>query len=287
MLRKRTFMGLLCLLFVYGIAVGAKGEISAVEKQEFQQDMARIRAVEKNLSPGEENSLADFAQFADGLQSKWWSKSKELYARVVIALCGPLSSGRFQDDRRYELARRYALSVLAKPGEVSADTELELTGHVETLMIGPHAPKGQAWEQARRTDVEVRLHAWRRLLDSIDPRWDPNEVILSPNAVTPPAATGLPGGVDPNAIADPVLRAEYEQALAANQRKIEAYNEQYKLHKWLKRYPKRAEEYIVQAYSVAPYNNEELTSLLNKYGLDDETKARILAAVAKNIASKG
>ncbi len=280
-------LSVVCLALTQGIALSAGSEASAKQEQEFRQDIARIRDVQKSFSSGRENSLNDFERFADELQGKWKLEGKEHYARLMLEVCGPLSSGRFREDRRYEVARRYALSALDEPGEISLDTELELTGHVVTLMIGPNAPKGQAWEDSRRKDVEIRLYAWRRLLDSVDPDWDPDEVVPSPNAIAPPAETGLPGGVDPQAVEDPVLRAEYERALEANKRKIEKYSEQYRLHKWLKRYPKRAEEYIVQAYSVAPYNNEELASYLNQYRLDEETKARILETVAKNIASKG
>ena len=283
MLLKKTFVGLMCLLLAQGIASSASAEASAVEKQEFKQDVARIRAVEKELSPGQENSLSDFERFADELQGKWRLKNKDHYGRLMLEVCGPLSSGRFREDRRYEVARRYALSALDKPQELSLDTELELTGHVLTLMIGPNAPKEQDWTRLRRKDIEIRLHAWRRLLDSIDPDWDPDEELLGPNAIAPPAETGLPGGVDPQAIEDPVLRAAYERAIEANRQKLERYNEQYRLHKWLKRYPKRAEEYIVQAYSVAPYDNDELTKSLNDCRLDEKTKARILGAVAKNI----
>jgi hypothetical protein len=273
----------MCLLLAQGIAFSADTKVPAVEKQEFKQDIARIRSTENNLAPGDENDLRDFERFADALQDKWRLKNREHYARLMLEVCGPLSSGKFRDDRRYEVARRYALSALDKPQELSLETELELTGHVLTLMIGPNAPQGQDWERRRRKDVEIRLHAWRRLLDSIDPDWDPDEELLGPNAIAPPAETGLPGGVDPQAIADPALRAEYERAIEANRQKLERYNEQYQLRKWLRRYPKQAEEYTVQAYSVAPHNQQELTKYLDHYRLDEETKARMLEAVAKNI----
>jgi hypothetical protein len=276
-----SFLVLMCLSLIQNITFGAIPEVSETEKQEYKQELAEIKAMRNSLTPGKTNNLEKYERFADEIQDKWKEKNKEHYAHLMLKVCGPLSSGNFKDDRRYEMARRYALAALEKPQEISVDAELELTGHVVTLMIGPDAPKGQIWEELRRKDVEIRLHAWRRLLDSIDPEWDPNEVIQGPNAVA--AELGLPGSVDPQSIENPTLRAEYEAAIEANRQKIENYNEQNKLHKWFKRYPKRAEEYIVQAYSIAPYNNEELVKYLNDYKIDDETKARIVGAVTKNI----
>lgn len=281
MLLKKTFIVFMCLLFVQGTIFSANKEVSSVEKQEFKQDFVRIRAMEKSFSEGKNNSLTDYEQFADELQVKWKLKNKENYARLMVEVCGPLSSGSFKENRRYEVARQYALSALDKPLEISIDTELELIGHALTLMTGPSAPKGQVWEGLRKKDVEMRLHAWQRLLDSIDPDWDPNQVILSPNAVA--VVMGYPGTIDSQAIKDPILRAEYEAAIEANRQEIEEYTEQNRLHKWLKRYPKRAEAYITDAYSTAPYNNEELVKYLVDYKIDEKTKARISSTVTKNI----
>ncbi len=87
----------------------------------------------------------------------------------MLEICKPLSSGKFKEDRRYELARQYALSALTDANSISIETELELTGHVVTLMIGPNAAKGKDFAQRRKKDIEVPLHAWKRLMDAIDP----------------------------------------------------------------------------------------------------------------------
>jgi hypothetical protein len=145
----------------------------------------------------------------------------------------------------------------------------------------PTAPKGEEFAQRRKKDVEIRLHAWKRLMDAIDPNWDPNDLPLS--NVVPPAMLGLPSGATPEAIKDSKLRAEYEAAIEKNRQKAEKYNEQYKLRGWLKRFPPRAERYIVQAYSKPPYNIEELTGLLNQYIRDEQTRTRILDAVKKRM----
>ncbi|UCH50379.1 MAG: hypothetical protein JSV54_04950 [Chloroflexota bacterium] len=303
MLFKRTtiyFLILSCCLFVIGVVfwpgaggqqlqeqefeengVEAAGVSSQAEKQEYKQDMARIKDMEKSFKPGLVNDLEQYEKFADEIQKKWSRRNKEYNARLILEICGPLSSGTFEDDRRHDIARKYALSVLEKSEEISVEMELKLTGHVMTSKYKRNAPKGEDLAQRRKKDVEIRLHAWKRLLDAIDQNWDPNEEIWSPNAVG--ALMGLPSGMAPEGIKDPKLRAEYEAALQKNREEIERHTKQYRLHDWLKSYPKRAERYIVKVYSRPPFNLGELKQYLGKYAVDEKTRARILAAVTKNM----
>lgn len=272
---------LVCLSLVQNIAFGASYEASEMEKQEYKQELNRIKSLRKYLKPGKTNDLKSYEKFADEIQKKWSRRNKEYYARLMLKVCGPLSSGNFKDDRRYELARKYALSILDKPEQISVEMELELTGHVVTLMYTPNAPKGEDFAQRRKKDVEVRFHAWKRLIDAIDPNWDPNDIPRSPNAVA--ASMGFPGTRAPETIKDPTLRAEYEAAIEKNRQKIKRYSEQSRLHKWLNRYPKSRERDIVLAYSEPPFNLEELKQYLEKYAVDKKTRARILEAVKKNM----
>jgi hypothetical protein len=148
-------------------------------------------------------------------------------------------------------------------------------------MCTPSAPKGADFAQRRKKDVEIRLHAWKRLTDAIDPNWDPNDLPLL--NVTPPPTTGMRAGIAPEAIKDPKSRAEYEAAIEKNRQKAERYRKQSRLRTWLKRFPKRAEEYIIRAYSKPPFNLDELKEYLEKYAVDEKTRARILDAVTKNM----
>ncbi len=261
--------------------VGPAGLSSQAEKQEYKQDMARIKALRKSFKPGLVNDLEQYEKFADEIRNKWRDRNKEYNARLILEICGPLSSGTFEDDRRHDVARKYALSVLEKPKEISVEMELKLTGHVMTSIYTPNSPKGEDLAQRRKKDVQIRLHAWKRLHDAIDPNWDPNEEIWSPNAVG--ALMGLPSGIAPEGVGDPKLRAEYEAALQKNSEEIERYTKQYRLHDRLKSYPKRAERYIVKAYSEPPFNLEELRQYLEKYIVDKKTRARILDSVEKNM----
>ena len=51
----------------------------------------------------------------------------------------------------------------------------------------------------------------------------------------------------------------------------------------MNRFPKRAEEYIIDAYSKPPFNVEELKQSFARYEVDEKTRARILDAVTKNM----
>ena len=125
------------------------------------------------------------------------------------------------------------------------------------------------------------MHAWKRLIDAIDPNWNPNDEPF----LNIPLPEGISGeaGMAPEHIKDPNRRAEYEAAIEKNRQKAERYGEQYKLRNWLKRFPKRAEEYIIQAYSKPPFDVEELKQYLDKYISDTKTKTGIIDAVKKNM----
>jgi len=261
--------------------VSPVGLSSQAEKQEYKQDMARIKALEKSFKPGPINDLKEYEKFCDEIQERWKNRNKEHYGRLMLEVCKPLSSGRLKGDRRYEVARKYALSALTHANDISLETELQLTGHVVTLMYTPNSPKGEDFAQLRKKDVEIRLHAWKRLIDAIDPNWDPNDKPV--RNVAPPTETGLPSGVTPEAIKDSKLRAEYKQAIDKNRKKAEKYLKQSKMRDWLKSYPKSAERDIILAYSEPPFNLEELRQYLEKYIVDKKTRARILDSVKKNI----
>lgn len=274
--------GIIVYLLATTILSGVTSEQSEAEKQEYSQDIGRIKTIEKSFKAGPVNDLKEYEKLADEIQTKWNLKNREYYARLMLEVCSPLSSGRFNEERQYDVARKYALSVLAEPNQIPLEIELELTGHVMTDMVTPRAPKGQEYAQRRKQDVEIRLHAWKRLIGAIDPNWDPNEVLLSPNSVG--TDMGIPvGGMAPESVKDPKLRAEYEAALQKNREQIERHTKQYRLRDWLNRFPKRAEEYIIRAYSKPPFDVEELKQYLDKYITDTKTKARILDAVTKNM----
>ena len=277
-----SFLVLMCLSLLQNITFGASLESSETENQEYKQELNRIKSLGKSFTPGPTNDLKSFERLANEIQSKWSQKKKEYYARLMLEVCEPLSSGRFNDERQYDVARRYALSALAESNKIPLEVELELTGHIMTDTVTPRAPTGQEWAKRQKQDVEVRFHAWRRLIDAIDPNWDPNDIQFYINVPLPSGVEGE-AGVSPDSVKDPKLRAEYEAAIKKNREKAERYSEQNRLHKWLKRFPKRAEEYIIQAYSKPPFDVEELKQYLDKYIADTKTKARILDAVTKNM----
>ncbi len=268
-----------CLSFARGVARAENIEPSEKETQEYRQELARIMAMDKSFTPGPTNDLGRYEKFVDEIQHKWSKRNKEYYARLMSYACGPLSSGRFNSARQYEVARKYALSVLENPDLIPLTLELELTGHVITRMTGSNAPRGEDFAERRRKNVEVRLHAWKRLIDALDPNWD-DDILPGPNSIG--AELGLPSGIAPESVKDPALRAKYEAALRENEQKIERHTEQYKLRHWMERFPKSAERYIIQAYSKPPFKDAELKQYLDHYVADETTKARILDTVTKN-----
>lgn len=288
MIMKRTTLVmaiLACLLFLQKGVCGEYPEGSLAERQEYKQDFNRINSLDATLSqPNKVRDLKAYEKFANDIEKKWRHKNRVYYARLMLKICGPLSSGIFKERRQHELAREYALSALEMPNDIPLITELELIGSVMTNIIGTGVSKGEEFSKRRKKDTSIRLHAWKRLINAIDPKWNPNEFMWGGN-VPPPEATGLSPGVDPKAIKDAKLRKEYEDAIQCNKQKVKKHVEQSKLRRWIKKFPKRAEKYIVRMYSHPPFDIEELKKMLDGFP-DQKAKARIVSAVAKNMQGK-
>ncbi len=149
---------------------------------------------------------------------------KEQYAGLMLAIGSPLSFGGSNNDRRCDLIRKYALSALVNRDAIPLALELDLARSV-SLAIAPRlGAQDEKFPARRKEGLEVLLHGWTRLADGIDPNWDPKAMPLFSDAVA--ADFGLPQGIAPKDVADPILRAKYEAAIAENDRKIEKSNEQ-------------------------------------------------------------
>lgn len=241
---------LICCLPMANVSFGASPEDSENKKQ-YEQDMQYIKSVETRRDIKDYD--AEFEKMADTIQRKWRQKNKERHTQLMLEVCRQISSGRFGDSREHGLARKYALVMLKKPDGLPIETEVRLLGHVVTDTILPSAPQGQEWSQQRREDVRARLHAWKRLNDSIDPTWDPKDM--------------------------PTISSW--RASEAMREKMKRYTQQLDARRLMEWFTAEAEKYIIRAYSKPPYDMNELREFLRNYVADNAAQTRILDAVAK------
>ena len=282
-MRKRL-VGMLVFGILSSPVLVGEGTDMSKEKQEYELDYKYISDTISLSQKSKARDLEAYEKFADAIEKKWSPKNKAEYASLMLKICEPLNSGIFNERRQYDLAREYAILALEKPDEIQLDTELSLTGCCMTTNITESDIfNEEEFSKRRKVDSEIRLHAWRRLIDAIDPNYDLKKEILSPNAIG--VAMGLPSGISPEDVKEP-LRTKYESALQENRKEIERRVEQSKLHRWLEKFPKRAEDYIIGVYSVPPFNTKELEQLLNKYNIDIASKNRIFDSVNRNIQSQ-
>jgi hypothetical protein len=277
---------LILIVFSYKAAFSENAEATAQDKQEFDRDIERVRNLEASLSQSGAGDINMYKTIADSIDQKWRGLNREYHARLILEICRPFGSSVFDEGLRYKLRRKYALSALEEPDSIPLILEMELIGRAITFSIGPGASTGEDFAQKRAKDTAVRLHAWKRLLSVIDPNWDSTEA-MSPIVIPPDSLLHKMGswnaGMDPKAIKDSTARAEYEELIRLNNEKRNKYSEQYAYRPWLNRFPKRAERYIIDAYSTPPFAIEELRKMLGDQLPDQAAKARIIAAVEKNM----
>jgi len=303
---QKTYLVCLILLvtalLLQNLALGDANNSSQMEKEEYRQEWARMKELRKSLSPKfdtkkynqdpkgymkqvtaqqKNKDLGAHEKSVEKILNKWKNKNKEYHARLTAEACGLFASGHLGGDKGRKLARKYALSALADANDIPVFSELDLVGYVMTDTLPHFVPKGKDLAQSRREDVQARLHVWKRLIDAIDPTWDPNEKPQNPGTIA--LEMGLPSRIDPQYIEDSVKRAKYQKAMDANRAEKLEYNKQYKLRPKVRLYLGPMEKHVIHMYSIPPYNNAELTKYLNDYKIGEETKTRIIDKVKKNI----
>lgn len=264
------------------VSLGENTHVKVEEQQDYQQDSDRVRSLNSALSARKPIELNYIQDIADDFRKKWSVKNREYYARLILGICNPLSSGSLNDDRQYGTARNLALSALENPDMIPLNLELMLINHVTSIKGLSDTSVTNNFLQLRKQDITVHLHAWRRVLNGVDSEWDSDEVIIDPNSVIP-ANVNWVSGESPHAIKDPQLRAVYQAALQQRRQQLEKRDEQIRLRQWLENDLKNVEKHIIQAYSRPPFNLEELRQVLDVYLNDKGIKTRILDAVGRNI----
>jgi hypothetical protein len=276
------FVILACLALFQEKAFSANPDPTEADTKEYEQDLARIKAIWKSLTPGPTNDLDKYEKFADEIQNKWSKRNIKYYALLMYEICKYLPHGQFTKlDRQYDLVKKYALLVLEKQNEIPAILELrfaeELGGWVNRHSItdNPDFP------QMRKKDIEIHIHVWRRLAETIDneklipkPR-DPEDVAFELGFKFP--------SVPLESVEDPVKRAKYKEAIEEFRKNNRPYGEQQMMLKALRstldELPELLKMHIINVYSKPPQNLTELKQLLDKSLFDEKTKTEILEAL--------
>ena len=250
---------------------------SVAEMQELEEQRTWLKTF------GTSQDLAGIERAVDENLETWEKRGIHYYAFLILTAVETLASEPFDDNRQYELARRYAWKGLEKAGMIPLEVEINLLQYVEADLAAYRGARSEEWAQERTVHMKLWFQAWERLLGSIDPTWDPDD--LPASSVSPPSATGLPAGVMPEAIKDPHLRAQYKAAVEANREKSAYYRQQYRIRKLDRRFSPKAERYIITAYSQPPPDFEELQKFLLQYVESEMIRRRITEAVEKNVSS--
>ena len=104
-------------------------------------------------------------------------------------------------------------------GNDDADRLKEISREIARVKIVEQETDREEFQIQREWKARLLLRTFKTIASRIDPHFNANEVRIKMNII-PPLATGLPSGVDPSAVKDPKLRAEYEDEIRKNREKM-------------------------------------------------------------------
>ncbi|MCJ0761734.1 hypothetical protein [Variovorax terrae] len=209
-----------------------------------------------------------------------WHSTDAADPYPLDAMCTELATFDLGDWRAQEtLVQQCALAALSRSERLSVLEEVAFV-----LRLTEPSDGGQGLlALPQRTGFWLR--AWSRLRGAMDAAFDPADRPLL--KVAPPAQTGLPPGVAPEAIDDPGLRAEYEQAIENNRHAGACYRAQFQLRQAEARMQVIWQRYLLRAYARPRFHVDALDELLAAHLPHDEDVARhaeILATIRSIVA---
>jgi hypothetical protein len=278
MIAKRLSIFVLPLLMGFGTCWCAETAEEKTLRQDYSKVFQEIDAL------GQAKDKGGLLALATDIHNTWRTRDKKYYGALMLRVCQVLRSDCADDRIPFDEIRQIARQALdtydrQRRDNISVETEYWL---VVQLQENPTYSKGgmsdEQWSADRRSKAIRWLKAWQRMERAIDKKWDPND--FPPRSVAPPAETGLPAGVVPDAIKDPTLRSEYEKAIQAAKQKAETYIDQKQLRNLKKSFSRSLLHFLASAYTIEPYNDSELVELLGTYCEDAGVKKQILDSVA-------
>jgi len=244
-------------------------------RREFED---RIKALQ------ERGTDADFQRLVEDVKVSWGPAKDADYFRTILKLCGALDSTGAAHPGRFDLARQLATTALDDPADKPIEVEVKL---LLCLQSDPDYTKGELrgerWEAARPVRARRWLARWRTLKEQTAKAEAAGGPVTG--NVMPPRKTGLPSGIDPSEIKDPVLRKEYEDAIARNTERGAANRRKYDLDHLEPLFTGAAKRYLIDAYSKPPFQTDELAKSLQEYGIPQGDRDAILAEVKKREAA--
>jgi len=246
---------------------------SKLTRESFQVEMARLDRLARD------GNLDALVKAGDMLEERWGKQGGEFYGQLMLNIANLMVNG-FKDEKIYSLSQKYITQALEKSNTFSLELETRLLPFLAFDIFSRSPTSEEFWVRERSTKARLWLHAWQRLESQINRNFNfSDRPILN---VTPPAKTGLPSGVSPFSIKDLKLRAKYQALIAANTAKAQEYNRQFSLRYLDSLFPKRAEQYLVRAYSKPPDRLPELKHYLIAYRLSKDVRDKLVEQIVRN-----
>ncbi|MEZ5426088.1 MAG: hypothetical protein R2747_07485 [Pyrinomonadaceae bacterium] len=255
-------------------------EISKIEKSSNQptaeqtEDETDVLRVEMNRLI-EQRNLEGLVQLMEKIQRR----KESPYISLLGDICSAFNSYDFKTDKQYLYARNCSKGILSDNDEIPVSLEQRM---IENLQ-GVEEYKAELvaeseWETDRAERIKMLLRLWRRLQENIDRTFDCARPENRPVPNVPVPGPYMPG-VSSKDIKEPEIRAKYEEAIRANRVKAQKCGLQNQLQKLDKTLPGFVESFLIQMYSVAPYDMDNLKKDINTFKLDKEASNRIVNKV--------
>lgn len=245
---------------------------------EFEQMAERIDASYTS------KDILKMESLAKEIQIQWSKADTDQYSELMARICHAfLFSGFAKPSQESILAEKYALLALKRKDDLPALTEADLVSDLlpqEDRFLSEKTLKDKDWASYRIARASISLHALGRIAKATDRNFDFSKLPI--DARPPLGANGIGTGMSPELITDPKVRADYEARIKASEVINAKYQEQYQLKLMTGTLVPQEERYIVDLYSIQPYNGQELKRLLDTYLSDPGMKQRIMDKVTNN-----
>ena len=229
-----------------------------------------IRQLNVSSASGTEDELISIIE---DVQTKWGAVGGEKYGLVFVEFLRSMGVPRIAGTNPdiYQLKTKYAWIALKKADSFSVETE----GDLLTCVYSPSK------EVISRNEVAAMwCHLVARIEQGIDPNFDERD--RPPlNAPLPKGLSWGHSGMPPEAISDPILRAEYEKAIADNHKKAEYWNEQVHLRMERRLIPLFCVR-MSQLFSDSPESIADVRRILQQSQISIDMQNRVIREMGKD-----